>query len=515
MRLNTSTCRKNPSQRSAFTLIEMLVAVALISILMLMFAQIFSLASDILGQQRGIAANDQTERQLRTVFRDDLNHRTFTDVKPFATPESGGETNREGYFHISEGLIADDTDDILQLTVTKGADEDPYYGRAVTIAGSTWGTDLNQPEFDDEIASIQNNVGASPFAEIAYFLRNGNLYRRVVLNRKPNISNNPDPSAGIDGSGADLITSPYSGAPYNGNFWSDFDYSAFYYDPTSTAAPNFIGSDARINDEPSSITTTITIGALSNIPVSQGIPRFRWGFDVATGQPRFKVSDGTNQFFIGRFTQQETSDPDFVYPGGNPATNWLDPNTNVSAYDTTNGVITDLNAGIRITEDILLKNVHSFDIKVWDPAVSLGVDGQPGVAGVDDNGDGNPDYSDPPTNSILDTAELGWPGSDDGDWRDVGHSDANGFYRSGANQNNSFGAFPVGGTDGNCYDTWHPTDDANFMPGSGLAPYRPVLTHAVNGILPQPLTMIRIHIRYVDQKSDQMRDVIIVHSLTK
>ena len=82
------------------------------------------------------------------------------------------------------------------------------------------------------------------------------------------------------------------------------------------------------------------------------------------------------------------------------------------------------------------------------------------------------------------------------------------------------------------------------MPGtSGVAPYRPNLIYlgpdglpgdagvdddGVNGIddagelgwpgtddiFPQALSLIRIHIRYVDQKSDQMRDVIIVHSLT-
>ncbi|MCA9097857.1 MAG: prepilin-type N-terminal cleavage/methylation domain-containing protein [Planctomycetaceae bacterium] len=524
--------------RTAFTLVEMLVAVALISILMLMFAQIFSLASEILGQQRGIAANDQTERQLRTTLREDLNHRTFENVLPFeSNVATTSDALRSGYFHISEGSTVDDTDDVLQLTIVRGADEDPFYGRAVELAGFPIATHPNQPEFDDQLSGT-NNVGSSPYAEVAYFLRNGNLYRRITLLRNPVISANNDPTQNADGLGGNILT-----APYANDFWNDFDFSGFYYDPTSTAAPNFIGANARVNDEPSTITSTITIGALSNIPVSLGIPRFRWGFDVVSGQPRFKVSDGTNEFFIGRFTQQETSDPDFDYPGSNPlTTNWMDPGTAVPAYDSANGVITDLNGGTRVSEDILLRNVHSFDIKVWDPAVSNGIDGQPGIAGFDDDNSGTAD----------DSTELGWPGSDDGDWRDLGHSDSGSFYALATstnppfnfgNNNTTFGEFPNSGANGNCYDTWHPTGTAGFMPG-GAAPYRPVLfdfgpdgqpgiagtdDDGVNGIddlnelgsalsddvaLPQPLTMIRIHIRYVDQKSDQMRDVIIVHSLT-
>ncbi|MCA9092125.1 MAG: type II secretion system protein [Planctomycetaceae bacterium] len=565
-----SNCRQQIQgrSRSAFTLVEMLVAVALISILMLMFAQIFSLASEILSQQRGIAANDQTERQLRTVFRDDLNHRTFKNVLPFESNVSTtANSSRSGYFHISEGSVTDDTDDILQLTVSKGANEDPFYGRAETIAGSTWGTDLNQPEFDDEL-SDENNVGSSPFGEVAYFLRNGNLYRRLVLIRKPIVSSSVEPNTGATGIPPNLITTPYAG-----EFWSEFDYSAFYDSVNNHVS--FIGVDSMDNAEPD-----ISLPLFNSIPVRLGIPGFRWGFDTASGQPRYKVSDGTNEFFIGRFTQQETSDPDFDYPGANPATNWLDPGTTVSAFDSANGVITDLNGGTRVSEDILLKNVHSFDIKVWDPGVSLGADGAPGVLGYDDNlnatpgPDGQPGvagFDDDGINGVDDVGELrflfpgsddlniddaqerGWPGSDDGEWRDLGHSDANGFYQLTAtggsanlgNNNIDFGEFPPStGDNGNCFDTWHPIGTAGVMPGtSGVAPYRPNLIYlgpdglpgdagvdddGVNGIddagelgwpgtddiFPQALSLIRIHIRYVDQKSDQMRDVIIVHSLT-
>jgi len=507
--------------RSAFTLVEMLVAVALISILMLMFAQIFSLASDVVGQQRGIAANDQVERQLRTAFRNDLNHRTFRDVRPFESADTSLDNQRLGYFHITEGITSDDTDDVIQLTIERDVDEDPIYGRAKTISGSTIAGDPNQPEFDDELVA-ENNAGSSRFGEVVYFLRNGNLYRRSFLIREPKVGSSDDPTADPAGGGAVLI-----GGAYTNDFWQDFDYAA-YFDAVDGRV-NFHGIKSLENTQPDSVSPQY-----NSMPARLGIPRFRWGFDVNSGQPRRMVTDTSSiHHHIGRFTQQETSDPAFNYPGENPTTDWFTASLN---YDTANGVLTDLNDGPRVAEDILLRNVHSFDIKVWDPAANTGADGQPGIAT-----DGTPGgLGDDDGNGVDDNPEeLGWPGSDDGDWRDLGHNDANGFYRTAANQNLVFGEYPGGDGNGNCFDTWHPINNtleidnpltvpvevAPVMPGANpptpgpneprnLAPYRPVLVHTVNGDLPQPLTMIRIHIRYVDQKSDQMRDVIIVHSLT-
>lgn len=43
----------------------------------------------------------------------------------------------------------------------------------------------------------------------------------------------------------------------------------------------------------------------------------------------------------------------------------------------------------------------------------LGADGRPGVAGVDDDGNGSTDFLDSPTNTIFDPLEVGFAGSDD------------------------------------------------------------------------------------------------------
>jgi type II secretory pathway pseudopilin PulG len=77
-------------------------------------------------------------------------------------------------------------------------------------------------------------------------------------------------------------------------------------------------------------------------------------------------------------------------------------------------------AGSRVGEDVLANNILAFDVTGYDegaPVVAFaGADGQPGVAGVDDDSDGNVDNA----------SELGFDGSDDsilGPW-DAGYGAA-------------------------------------------------------------------------------------------
>ena len=82
----------------------------------------------------------------------------------------------------------------------------------------------DQPEADDgaiEFAGerpqiVENNLGTSRYAEVSYFLRNGNLYRRVLLIREPYDSSGGTPTA-LNGN-----------TDYSGDFWNDFDYAAYY-----------------------------------------------------------------------------------------------------------------------------------------------------------------------------------------------------------------------------------------------------------------------------------------------
>ncbi len=121
-------------------------------------------------------------------------------------------------------------------------------------------------------------------------------------------------------------------------------------------------------------------------------------------------------------------------------------------------------------EDIVMANVHSFDIQVWDDKLAQF---------VNLNNGGGGDYGGPPSGRVS---------------------------RGG-----------VYGTTGNRYDTWHPNKN---MPAP---PYRPVGTQkdsngqpidpglgSVNEI---PLRAIRIHIRFYDPGSTQTRDLTFTYSL--
>jgi hypothetical protein len=224
-----------------------------------------------------------------------------------------------------------------------------------------------------------------------------------------------------------------------------------------------------------------------------------------------------------------------------------------------NGAVTQYGPGPRAGEDILMSNVLAFDIKVWDPAAGPGPDGHPGIAGYvnptttvkeDDDGDGFPDNP----------AEYGWPGSDDGDWKDIGHPGVTfgqaaptvpGFYAARmclntyyCNLSGNPGATPpVRPT--NRYDTWGPAVDIDGVPGADRPPYRPfavgvdhfpgsqgdddnngIVDFLPNGYpdpgelgwpgsddVAMPLTAIKITIRFYDVTSNQVRDVSTVYRL--
>lgn len=441
--------------RSGFTLIEMLVAVTLVTLMMTLFASVFQVATDLMGRQKGVAENDQRARMVCTLLHNDLKNRTFLEVAPWGAGESTGGgsnlNNRKGYFCISENDPVNDSDDVLSFTIQIPNTNDKLFGRAHALADGGGNVNAtNQPEHDDERTDA-NETGSSVWAEVVYFVRNGVLYRRVMLVRDQ-VDGTPR-----DASAVALVTTPYETGGATRNIWTDFDYS-IHFDPI-TSKPSFHGTN-ELNNNIGSIPTS------TNVP-SLGIPHYRFGFNHATGLPREFV--GTT--FIGRYLQQETSSPSFGYPGRvtAPSPNPMDPGTTRTIN--ANGIVTEYADGTRVADDMLLANVHAFDVKVWDPAASYGPNN------VDD---------------------LGAPGTDDGAYVDVGHSGTRGFYRASANQNTAYG---------NTFDTWHPNCD---LPSGGAAqdlpPFRPA-TNATLKFVRNPLRAIQIKIRFFDVTSGQLREV--------
>ena len=391
-----------PANRAGFTLVEMLVSVALVLLMMTLFASIFSLATDSVATQRGISQNDQRARALTTIIRSDFAHRTQRYPLPYSPGESPATSptpfgTRSGYLYISTNNSYSGLDDLIQFTVSsdivsEDPDSSPYFGKAQMLSDRIGrsATDLrintNQPEADDGSLTF-NNTGSSTAAEVAYFVRNGNLYRRVLLLRRP-----------LPVSGRQLNEQPVAikGDPYFGHadgqfwfdgnlngsadsgeltddFWKYFDYSAVRK-AAGTPGASFIGLSALSNE-----TLPTTPGDVL------GDPRSRFGFDPFTAYSRehtvlTNLSNNRYGLFLGRFTHAETSAANFNWPqtnsqqfgssnalgNGNP----FDLVNTPLTLNTTTGVVSEFSdaarGGARRMEDLLLAGVHELRVEVWD-----------------------------------------------------------------------------------------------------------------------------------------------------
>lgn len=413
--------------RPGFTLVEMLISVTLVLLMMSMFAQVFQMAGSSISKQRGLAENDQRSRTLQTIIKADLDKRTFRWVYPFAARESTTApetrmTQRQGFFYISENDPANTLDDVLHFTMNstitlRNIDDSPYFGQALTLntnppLSSPFLVLPNQPDADDS-QLIPNNTGQSAAVEVVYFVRRGNLYRRQLLLRDPlsfvASRTQPDTSGAASAAGTNLfdpnqVTAPAYAAQRGlgnglGSFWGDYDYTA-YFDIAGggPSGANFLSLDALDNGGTSSFQ------ALAN-------PGRRYGFSPLTlagslrGRPKEFAADlssaatGNPMDFIGRFTLQECSDVNFQYPQGLTSSGGIP--THPTLYDLkldTDQIVVaggsgspgnppdDLRQGLRRGEDLLISNVHAFDVQVWDEALGGFIDigtSAPTLAGAD------------------------------------------------------------------------------------------------------------------------------------
>jgi prepilin-type N-terminal cleavage/methylation domain-containing protein len=409
MRLRKNIMERPEQTRSGFTLVEMLVSVALVLLMMSLFAQIFSMASNSVTTQRGISLNDQKARALTTLIRADIHHRTIRYPQPFYPGENSATSptpfgTRAGYLYLSTNDPSSGLDDLLQFTISsemlmEDTDSSAYFGRAQMLSDRVNGSatslsvNPNQPEADDG-SLIINSTGSSPAAEVCYFVRNGNLYRRVSLLRHP-----------LPVAGQQLNEQPTTvrGKSYfsaadgmfwfdaNGNgqedadelsndFWRYFDYSAY---PSTSSAPGatFTGISALNNE----------FGGGGATLESLGNPRYRFGFNsVGTGAQAGLSREHTapGGFFLGRFLHAETSASNFNWPqskshvdgdastplGTSGAGNPINIVDMPLTLNTTTGLVTEFSetvngrgrGGPRRMEDLVLSNVHEMKIEIWD-----------------------------------------------------------------------------------------------------------------------------------------------------
>lgn len=630
--MNRPPLLQRPARRGGFTLVELMISVTLVVLMMMMFAQIFQMAAGAISTQKGIAENDQRVRSLTTILQEDLSARTFQRLIPFQPDEQDQNGNgipdgtedrnlngqldkysivgddqfeqeRRGYFHYAENDPADQTDDVLQFTIKVTGENGvtlPLLGKATLLKAPDDSvttkvqreallqlTMSGQPEFDDKMVNVDqtgslshiNGTGASTYAEVSYFLRNGVLYRRVLLIR-PNTgvesykypSDPPlDPPHFIFQNGQNYgpanvpIIPDASGWVWHdaiGTFWHDFDYSAYY--DTANGRPWFHDLRSLSNDPNNS-------RIVNGYPVSLGIPYLRYGnsLNSTAGRPRqylkeFEIvssgsPDPTGYYvgsgYFGRFTLQETANPSFGYPGViSKAT--PDPHSSAKAlsFDAKNLLAPYNTSTLRRGEDVLMGNVHEFDVKVW--AVNFGANGVPGNPGDDDshayyldsttgtNISAQDGVTNPANGSMVwDLHEAGWPGSDDR-WGffDLGYGRLGSAQGVFARPEVNTVTTAMSSTFGNKFDTWHPSpllanppyrpvsygqdgapglvgvdddgngliDDLNEVGWPGTDDESPLM---VGGQYKPAFTAIQIRIRFLDPTSGQMRQLTLVENL--
>ena len=163
------------TRRRGVTLVEMLVTLAILLLMMTVIVQIFQAATGALNAAQVYQELDNQLRLLDLTIRSDLGGVTCKLTPP------NNPKNNTGYLEYGENEFADvqgeDSDDYIRFTAKAPAGQ-PFTGRMWVRAAY-----INSPNGSgfDTNQLVQPITITSEYAEIIYFLRNGNLYRRVLL----------------------------------------------------------------------------------------------------------------------------------------------------------------------------------------------------------------------------------------------------------------------------------------------------------------------------------------------
>jgi len=437
--------------RHGFTLVEVLVAMAVTLLLMGIVVTIFgSIGDNVAKHNASMELSDQL-RSVKQRLQLDLSGAT-TQMLPPRRPENG-----EGYFEIIEGPVGrlppntkavldeagvsgpdttvGDNDDILMLTTrSKG---EMFQGR-----GFFWDPTQNSPTGVYYTNTIQSQV-----AEVAWFLRGTTLYRRQLLVRPdlPPVTNAsvgrpqcfvPQPTSATVPSFPVPANPPQFPNAVASNFYSLCDLSARIaggrWDLSPSPPAAFIAANSL--EDLTKREFRFAHRPLEKVDSNNNstAPYFGWphdvrGWGIFYSKTPFGATALANIATSGRLglpTLQECSSPYWPLPGtvdfavgqqfylGNssgagistsskldePFDAWTNPNpgwysqigtgpsatlstasadpltgamTNYFPANVQNQLASPAPYGSRYGEDIILTNVLSFDVRVWDPTAQL------------------------------------------------------------------------------------------------------------------------------------------------
>ncbi len=155
----------------------MLVTLAILLLMMTAIVKIFQAATGALNAAQVYQELDNQLRLLDSTIRSDLNGVTCKLTPP------NDPKNNQGYLEYGENEFADvqgeDSDDYIRFTAKAPAGR-PFTGRMWAIPQNAANLTVAQVT-SLWPAGFEPITVTSEYAEIIYFLRNGNLYRRVLL----------------------------------------------------------------------------------------------------------------------------------------------------------------------------------------------------------------------------------------------------------------------------------------------------------------------------------------------
>lgn len=476
-----------PFHRSqpGFTLVEILVATVLTLIIMAATVTLFGTVTEGIAGSRAIIETGDRLRGTQERLSLDLRGVTAPMLPPLR-PEWG-----LGYFEIREGNgIAGNSQDAYGNTDTTVGDMDDVL--MFTCRSTT----------EPFIGRFGGTTATSQVAEIAWFLRGTTLYRRV------------------------LLVLPNATVPTNTGFYDAYDVSVRQIG--GTLDPDDMNDGTGGSNQ---INATLVPNSLADLTKREN----RFAHEPKrTGNNYYYFPHGIGGWGqLGLPTLRECSDSGFPLPYfGTTAPSvtvpaavaqidyWSNPHP-WATVDNLTGTLNAYTGGSRIAEDVILTNVISFDVKVWEPGAPVRAGATAGSVSIP----GDADYA--TAGAVVGFGayvDLGWNGNTA--FTPVNNTDPAALF-------SDRGSYPGGGAGyafhnlARTYDTWSTHYESDGVDqddgGTGLT------DEATNGAdddnnggiddpgereapppYPYPLRGIQVRIRVFEPDSRQIREVTVV-----
>lgn len=345
--------------RKGFTLVEMLVAMALVILIMAILSEAFVIGLEAFRKLKAVGDMNEKLRNTAIRLRSDLKANHFDGDRRLANVTTNTNPPELGFFAAGMSLVGTE--------VIEGADGDgivsrrgfSYVHMTCRLNGNGWdsfyrgkvplGSPLDaigRPESRHDVTNgnFANGSYSSQWAEVVWFLKPQlipntnppqqkttgglplyNLHRRQLLLV-------PD----LFTSGTSLVAAPLGVS--DANYWQNYDISAFGSPPPSYAfnSPKMIQNLPNRFPKRADKTGVVTyLSFEEQIPNPPG-PTDRWGTDIVlTNVLSFSVSVfpnyGSNQLTFENALNPTNFPPDNVYPSGGVYDTAVNASTGIKA----------------------------------------------------------------------------------------------------------------------------------------------------------------------------------------